>query len=180
MNAKQTLQRPFAILAICMTLAATVWGQGRGQGTGTPLQHLKQQLAKAGGNALDSNQEAALQSAISAFRNANRPTAPDSAEKAARNEYGNAILAGNVDAAKTAADKLAGLMSEQQQASLKAEAAFSIQALSVLHSDQTAALIASFGNQGLLRILASLAGPGNGLGRGMGRASGSKPAGNPR
>jgi hypothetical protein len=143
---------------------------------------LKQELNKEGAAALDSDQETALNSAITNFRKANRPAAPDSAEKTARDDYSNAILAGNNDAAKTAADKLAGVLSLRQQARLEAEAAFSIQTLSVLHSDQIAALQTSVGKEGLLRIVTSMSGPGGGFGRGMmGRgAMGSRPAGNQR
>ena len=167
-------------LALCVLLATTVWGQGRGQRANAPLQVLKQELAKAGATALDSNQESALQSAITNFREANRPAAPDSADKAARDDYNNAILAGNNDAAKAAADRLAGALSMRQQARLEAEATFSIQALSALHSDQIAALQTSVGKEGLLRIVTSMSGPGGGFGRGrMGRgATGSGPAGN--
>jgi hypothetical protein len=182
MDRKHKLYAYMVALALCVTLATAVWGQGRGQGVNAPLQVLKQELTKAGATALDSNQESALQSAITNFRNANRPATPDSAEKAARDDYNNAILAGNNDAAKTAADKLASVMSMRQQARLEAEATFSIQALSVLHSDQIAALQTSVGKEGLLRIAASLTGPGGGFGRGMmGRgAMSSRPAGNQR
>jgi len=160
-------------LALCVTVATTVWGQGRGprnnpgQRADAPLQLLKQALNKAGAAALDSGQEEALRSSIMAFRNANRQGTPDPAEKAARDDYSNAIIAGNNDAARTAADKLAGLISARQQTRLEAEAAFGIQALSILHSDQIAALQTSVGKEGMLRILASMIGPGGGFGRGM-------------
>ena len=167
--------------ALCITLATDVWGQMRRRGANAPLQLLRQQLNKAGAAALDSNQETALQSAIATFRSTNRPAAPEPAEKAAREDYANSILAGNNDAAKTAADKLAGLMSARQQIRLEAEAAFAIQALSILHSDQVSALEASVGKEGLLRIVSSLIGPAGGFGRGMmgAGAMGSRRMGNP-
>jgi hypothetical protein len=90
-------------------------------------------------------------------------------------------MAGNNDTAKTAADKLAGLMSARQQLRLEAEAAFAIQALSILHSDQVSALEASVGKEGLLRVVNSLIGPAAGFGRGMlgPGAMGSRRTGNP-
>jgi hypothetical protein len=124
-------------------------------------------LTKAGATALDSNQEAALQTAITSFRNTNQSAAPTAAEQAARDSYNNAILAGDKEAAKTAAGQIASLMAPRQQARLEAGAAFAIQALGILHSDQIPALQNSLGKQGLLRLVTALAGPGGGFGRGM-------------
>jgi hypothetical protein len=148
-------------------LAANVLGQGSGQRTNSPFQFLNQALTKAGATALGSDQEAALQTAITSFRNANQPAAPTAAEQAARDSYSNAILAGNTDAAKAAADQLASVMAPRQQTRLEAEAAFAIQVLGILNSDQVAALQNSLGKQGLLRLVTALAGPGGGFGRGM-------------
>jgi len=153
--------------ALCMALAATVLGQGSGQSTNPPFQFLNQALTKAGAAALGSDQVAALQTAITSFRSANQPTAPTAAEQAARDNYNNAILAGDTNAAKVAAEQLAGVMAPRQQARLEAEAAFAIQVLGILHSDQVAALQNSLGKQGLLRLLTAPAGPGGGLGPGM-------------
>ena len=115
---------------------------------------------------MDSAQESALTTLISTFRNANRPAAPNSAEQAARDAYANAILSGGDP--KAAADNLASVLSARQQARLEAEAGFEIQALSILHSDQIAALQNSVGKQGLLRALSSLiGGPGGRPGFGM-------------
>jgi hypothetical protein len=182
MNRKHKVYACIIALAICAALAATVWGQGRGQGGNAPLQPLKQALTKVGAAALDSTQEAALQTAITSFRNANRPAAPDADEKAARDNYNSAILAGDNGSAKTAADQLANLMAPRQQARLEAEAAFSIQVLGILHSDQVTALQNSLGKQGLLRLVTGLAGPGGGFGRGMMGAGpmNARPMGNRR
>jgi hypothetical protein len=187
---KYQLSAAIGMFALCLIATSALWAQGRGfrqSGTGAaatsdPLASLKHALNTAGAIALDASQEAALQSAITNFRNTNRRAAPDSAEKATRDDYNNAILTGNIVVAKTAADKLASVMSMHQQVRMEAEAAFSIQALSVLHNDQMAALQASVGKEGLLRIVASLTGPGGGFGRGMmGRgAMSSRPAGNQR
>ena len=173
-NRKHQLGAVFVILALCALAALPALGQGRGirqagsttQMTRDPLAFLKQALNKAGAAALDSSQETALNSLITNFRNANRPGAPDAAQKAARDEYANAILSKNQSGAIAAADKLADLMSARQRAMLEAEANFQIQALSLLHSDQVASLQSSIGNDGILRVLGSLAGPGPGLGRG--------------
>jgi hypothetical protein len=182
MNRKHKPYACMIVLALCATLATTVWGQGRGQGGSAPLQVLKQELTKAGATALDANQESAVQSAITNFRSASRPAVPDAAEKAARDNYSAAILTGNKDSAKTAADQLASLIAPRQQARLEAEAALSIQVLTILHSDQIAALQNSVGKEGLLRLVTSLAGSGGGIGRGMmGRSSmNSRHAGNQR
>ncbi len=173
-NRNHQLGAVFVILALCSLSALPVWGQGRGfrqagstaQTTYDPLAFLKQALNKAGAAALDSSQETALNSLITNFRNANKPGAPDAAVQAARDEYANAILSKHQSGAIAAADKLANLMSAHQQARLEAEATFQIQALSLLHSDQVASLQNSIGNNGILRVLMSLAGPSPGFGRG--------------
>ena len=166
MNGKHKPYACMVVLAFCATLATTVWGQGRGQWGNAPLQALKQELAKSGATALDANQESAIHSAITNFRNANRPAAPDAAEKAARDSYNTAVLAGNKDSAKTAAGELASLMAPRLQARLEAEAALSIQVLTILQSGQIAALQNSVGKEGLLSLVTSLAGSGAGFGRG--------------
>ena len=166
MNRKQAVKACLIMMVIGAALGATVIGQGRGQGANAPLQMLKQEITKAGATALDSTQESAIQAAIANFRNANQPTVPDAAEQAARESYINAILAGDKSSAKNTADQIAGLMARHQQARLEGEAAFSIQVLSILHSDQIAALQSSIGKDGLVRLVASLAGPGGGFGRG--------------
>ena len=50
---------------------------------------------------------------------------------------------------------------------MEAETGFQIQAFSVLNSDQVTALQSTIGNNGILRALQSLSGPGPGFGRGM-------------
>jgi hypothetical protein len=167
MNRKHKVYACIVTFALCAALAATALGQGSGQRTNPPFQFLNQALTKAGATALGSDQEAALQTAITSFRNANQPASPTAAEQAARDNYNNAILAGDTNSAKAAADQLAGLMAPRQQARLEAEAAFAIQVLGILHGDQVAALQNSLGKQGLLRLLTALAGPGGGFGRGM-------------
>jgi hypothetical protein len=167
MNGKHKVYACIVMSALCVALAATVLGQGSGQGANPPFQFLNQALTKAGAAALGSDQEAALQTAITSFRNANQPAAPTAAEQAARDNYNNAVLAGDTNTAKAAADQLAGAMVPRQQAMLEAEAAFAIQALGILHSDQIAALQNSLGKQGLLRLVTALAGPGGGFGRGI-------------
>ncbi len=158
--------------ALSATLLPTIWGQGRGQRNGPgprageALQMLDQQLTKAGAATLDPNQRAALQLATTTFRDSIRQIASDPAQKAARDDYNNAILAGDNHAAKMAADKLAGLMSSRQQKRLEAEAEFGIKVLSILNSGQVAALQSSVGKEGLIRILGSLVRPGSPLGGG--------------
>ena len=170
MNGKRKPRACMVVLAFWATLATTFWGQGRGLGENAPLEFLKQELTKAGATALDANQESAIHSAITNFRNANRPAAPDAAEKAAAD-----ILAGNKDSAKTAADQLASLIALRRQARL--EAALCIQVLPILRSDQMAALQKSAGKEVVPRLVTSLAGSGIGSGRGP---MNSRPSGNQR
>jgi Spy/CpxP family protein refolding chaperone len=174
MNRKFQLSAAVAALALCVIAATPLLGQVPGQRgnfqrrANAPLAFLKQALSKAGAPALSSDQETALNTAITNFRSANKPAAQNADEKAARDAYANAILTGNGDTAIGAADNLAALLSARQKTMLEAQANFEIQALSVLTSDQVAALQNSIGNQGILRVLDSLAGPGGGrFGRGM-------------
>jgi predicted negative regulator of RcsB-dependent stress response len=156
-----------AVLVFCVTIATTVWAQGRGPRANTPLHALSQALTKASATALDSTQESALQSAAADFRNAFQ-AAPNAAETSARDSYATAILAGDKVSAQTAADQLAAAMLQREQKRLEAEATFAIQVCSILHSDQIAALQGSVGKEGFLRLVTSLAGPaGPRFGRGM-------------
>ncbi len=168
MKGERTLLVGIVLLVFCTISGGTVCGQGRGQGPNPPIQALNQALAKASAAALDTTQESALQAAIAGFRSENQPPPPDAAEKTARDNYANAILAGDKASAKTAADQLAAVMAQRQQIRVEAEAAFAIQVLGILHGDQIAALQNSIGKEGLLRLLTAFAGPGGpGFGRGM-------------
>jgi hypothetical protein len=172
---KHKLSTAIGMLALCIIAAGTLWAQGRGYrqaGTGAPatsdrMATLKQALNKAGATALDSSQESSLNELITDFRNAHQPGAPDPAEQTARDAYVHAILAKDAAAATSAADNLASLLSTRQRTMMEAETGFQIQALSVLNSDQVAALQSSIGNNGILRALQSLSRPGPGFGRGM-------------
>jgi len=174
-NRKQQLGMVVVMLAALAIAAGSVWGQGRGprfaangQATTTrdPLAFLKQALNKAEAAALSSDQETKLNTLVTGFRNANKP-APDTNEQTARTNFVNAILAGDTTGANGYADQLATLLSTHQSARLKAEAGFQIQALQILTSDQFAALEKNIGKNGVLRVLQSLIGPGQGFGRGM-------------
>lgn len=177
---KYQLSAAIGVLALCVITSSVLRAQGRGfrragmaaSATGDPLASLKQALNKAGATALDSSQESALNTLITNFRNSNQPGAPDSSEQTARDAYVNAILAKDATAATTAADNLASLISARQRTMMEAEAGFQIQALSVLNSGQVAALQSSIGNNGILRELRSLSGPGPQFGRGMMGAKG--------
>jgi len=127
-----------------------------------PLASLKQALNRSGAAALDSSQETALNALITNFLNATKPGTPDGAVQAARDAYGNAILARDLKAATAAADSLADLLSARQRTMLEADANFQVQALTYLHNDQVAALQAKIGNNGILRVLQSLIRPGLG------------------
>lgn len=173
-NRKHQLGAVIVMLTLCVIVASPLWGQGRGfgpaaaaaQSTRDPLAFLKQALSKAGATALTSDQETALNTLITNFRSANKPT-QDPNEQAIRDQYANAILAGNLSTASSYADKLATLLSARQSTMLKAEADFQIQALHILTSGQVGALETSVGNNGILRVLQSLTRPGPGFGRGM-------------
>ena len=166
MDGKKLLGVCALAMALCALVTIPSWGQGSGQANSAgPLGFLKAALNKAGATALDSTQESKLTTLISNFRTANRPSAPNADEQAARDGYASAIFSGGDT--KSAADTLAGVMAARQQALLEAEAQFDIQALGYLSSDQIAALQNSVGKQGMLRILSSLAGPGGRPGPGM-------------
>jgi hypothetical protein len=164
------------LLTLCIFAIIPAWAQIRRMAQNTPgtqqqrdpLAFLKQALTKVGASALDSTQETELNTLITNFRNANKPSAPDAAEQAARHAYANAILAKDPTSATIAADNLASLLSARQRTMLEAEASFQIQALTYLHSDQVAALQSKVGNNGILRVLQSLIEPGFGPGM-MGR-----------
>jgi hypothetical protein len=166
------------LLALCLAATSPAWAQMRRMAQNSQstqqqpdsLAFLKQALAKAGASALDSSQETALNTLITNFRNANKPGTPDAAEQAGRDAYVTAILARDLTSATAAADNLASLFSARQRTMLEAEASFQIQALTYLHSDQVAALQSSIGNNGILRVLQSLARAG--FPRGMGGAPG--------
>jgi Spy/CpxP family protein refolding chaperone len=163
------------MLALCLMASSALWAQGRGfrpagmgaAATRDSLASIKQALNKAGATALDSAQEAALTALITNFRKAHQPGVPDPSTQTARDAYTSAILAKNVTAATSAADNLASLLLTRQRTMMEAEAGFQIQALSVLTAGQVAALQNGIGNDGILRVLQSLSGPGPGFGRGM-------------
>jgi len=183
-NKKHQLGMVVVMLALLAIAAGTVWGQGRGprfaangQATATrdPLAFLKQALNKAGAGALTTDQETKLNALITSFRSANKP-APDPNEQTLRDNFDKAILAGDLTSANGYADQLATLLSTRQSTRLKAEAGFLSQAIQILTSDQFAALEKSIGQNGTLRVLQSLIGPGPGFGRGMMGARGQAQA----
>jgi hypothetical protein len=85
-----------------------------------------------------------------------------------------------MNAATTAADNLASLLSTRQRSLMEAETGFQIQALSVLAGSQVTALQNSIGNNGILRVPQSLRGLGPGFGRGTMGASGQMQPANTR
>ncbi len=185
---KHQLSVVIGILALCLIASSALWAQGRGlrqAGTAAaptrdPLASLKQALNKAGATALDSSQEAALNTLVTNFRSSNQPGSSNPAEQTARDAYANAVLAKDATAATAAADNLASLLSTRQRTVMEAEAGFQIQALSVLTGNQVTALQNNVGNNGVLRVLQSLSRPGLGFGRGMMGASGQMRSANTR
>jgi len=131
----------------------------------------------AGATALDANQEWAIHSAITNFWNANRLAHRMLPKQPQEMTITPPCLPVTKTQQKRLRTQLASLIAPRQQARLYAEAALSTQVLTILQSDQIAALQKSVGKEVLLRLVTSLAGSGGGFGRGP---MNSRPSGNQR
>lgn len=121
------------------------------------------------------SQEAALDTLTTNFGNAYHSGASDPVEQTARDAYIKAILSKDSTAAMTAADSQAILLSARQRAMMEAEASFQTQIVSILNSDQVAALNSAMGNKEILRMLQSPIEPGPGFGCGLMSAGRMRP-----
>lgn len=148
--------------------------------TPDPLRGLKRALEEASAPALSTAQENALKQLLADRQAAHHNQQPDAALSAAHNAYNAAIVAGNLEAAKTQAAIIANLQTAHFKQRLEEDATFRVAVLNVLKTNaaQVTALTTKFGNDGLLRILGLVGGPG-GFG-GPGGPGGHGPGGGPR
>jgi hypothetical protein len=146
-------------LLLCLSLAATALAQHQRD----PLAGLKRAITRANAPALTTQQETALTALITAYRDA-LPDGEDAQLEAARDAFEAAILARNATAAATAAQAIATRTAALTLARLQAEATFEIAVLNNLNSGgQLTPLTTAIGNEGVLRLVGSLAG-GHGFG----------------
>lgn len=135
------------------------------------LAGLKHALEDAGAPDLSTQQEEQLKALISQARSAGGVPQDNDAVMQARKAYEAAILAGNTNAANTAAQTIANAIA----AGLQAKASFDVQALAILKSNQQQfnALTARFGSKGVFHLVDSLiGGPGGGRPFGAGNPNG--------
>lgn len=135
---------------------------------------LKHALQEAGAAALTADQETALNTLISSFRENNRPQGPSTELQAARKAYDDAILAGNADAAKAAQAQIDGLISAGAATRQQAHINFAVAAVKILTGAQVTALVQKFEEGRVVGLISSLAGGPFGPGgpRGFGPGGG--------
>ena len=130
-----------------------------------PLLILKRAITEANAPLLTGEQEAQLNNLITNFHEA-RPDEPDDVLEAAHTAWDNAILAGDVAAAKVQAAIIANHTAELTYARLQAEAKFRTDILGVLRNGgQFEPLRLKLGDERLLRLVGSLGGRPSGEGR---------------
>ena len=147
----------------------------------SPLRPLKVALADANAPELSDTQETALLALIKEFREARRDQDPDGSLLDLHRRYDNAVLTGNLDAARAAAAAIGVEVGKRTAERLQAEAAFQVAAWQVLTEEQQKALTLRIGTRGVTSLLQRLAGgpgrpggpdgppigpPGNGQGNG--------------
>jgi hypothetical protein len=160
------------LLLLC-TFVGSVAIMPASPGQPDPLGLLKLALTEAGAPALTAAQETQLNTLITSFRSA-QPTEPDAALEAARTAFDDAILAGDLTAAKAQAAIIASRIAALTSAELQSEAQFEIAALALLKAGgQLDLLNQKFGADRVLELVESLIGhpyggeqPGVGPGRG--------------
>lgn len=157
-------------------------GPGFGEGLGLRdgsgiINRLNRILTHAGAPELSAEQEDAIAALIESHRE-NRPERQrDQANADLHDSYTDAILAGDLEAAKELANQIAQLMTEHTAERLQAQAEFQIQLLGVLDpTSQLALLIEKEGTRGILRLLGPnwRRGPGGRSGFGMGGRPGNQ------
>jgi len=156
------------VLILCLGAGSLAMAQmmNRPAGQGNSLARLQRAIQQSGAPALTTEQQNQLQTLIQNYRSSQQSTDPNSAVQTARQNLENAVLRGDQNGANAAADALAGAMTANMTRRLEAQAAFEIQALTILQPQATA-LKQELGNSGLLGLLGSLAG-GPGMRAGMG------------
>ncbi len=148
-------------------LAATLPASAQGRGPGGGIDGLINALSEAGATTLSTDQQTAITSLITTFRQSQTP--PAATASSARTAYETAIIAGNKEAALAQVSTLSSEVAAANAARLSSVAAFSISVLKVLDTSQISLLVKQFGTNGVVRLIESLAGgPGMGGGRGPG------------
>ena len=158
------------MLALLSVIVGTTFALAQGPGAPRerpqpePLRGLKQALTEAGAPALSTEQESALKTLVSDFR-ANLPQ-PDESVRTAHQALDAAILSGDLAAAQAQAVAIANANAVNMTARLRAEVALKIQVLGVLKTNeaQLTALVQTFGESGVARLLGSVAGGPGGFG----------------
>lgn len=166
-------------MVLCITLASVQLAMAQGvRPTRDTLAGLKHALQEAGAAALTADQESALNTLITAFRENNRPQEPSTELQAAHKAYNDAILAGNADAAKVAQAQLDSLFAALSAARQQARITFDVSAVKILTSAQVSALVQKFDEGRVVGLIGSLAGGPGGPG-GPGGRPGFGPGGGP-
>jgi len=158
-------------------LVTLVSAQPRGrQPLGGPLDSievLRSGIEEAGAAALSSEQEKQIQAVIDSIRHTLASRQPDEALGQALSAYREAVIAGNLATAKSAAADLAAKEAENSRTRLEEQADWTIQLLALLTPDQMNQLIAQFDKEGTFQLLHRVirrptGGPGFPGGPGMG------------
>jgi Spy/CpxP family protein refolding chaperone len=170
-----------AALLLCVVVMSVQLAMAQGiRPQRDALGGLKHALQEAGAAALTTDQETALNTLISSFRENNRPQGPGEEIKAARKAYDDAILAGNADAAKAAQAQIDSLISAGAATRQQARINFEVAAVKILTSAQVTSLVQKFEEGRVVGLIGSLAGgPGGprGFGPGGGPGFGRRPDG---
>ncbi|MBS1789246.1 MAG: hypothetical protein JST85_16085 [Acidobacteria bacterium] len=174
---KMSFRAAFAT-AMLLSLSVAAFAQQRPQFD--PLGRLKQALQSANAPALSTAQEDQLKTLIQQARDAH-PGAPDPALKSAHEALDAAIFAGDQAAVDVQAAIIANLTTTMTTNRLKGHAAFTIQAINVLKSNQSQldALVQKIGSTGVVQLIGSLVGGPGGPGFGGGRPGGPGGPGGP-
>ena len=158
-----------AILILCIITASVATALAQHGFQRDPLAFLKRAITAANAPTLTTTEETQITTLITAFHNA-LPDEPDAIIEAARTAFDNAIIAGDLTAAKAQATIIANRTAVLVNTRLQAEATFKIGVLAVLKAGgQFNPLVTKFGNDRLLDILDSLT--GHGLSHGPGHGS---------
>lgn len=157
----------FLLAALTASVSAQPpWRPEPGAGAPNPVAFLKQALEQAGATALSADQEKQIQTLVDSIRQTQDAKQPNADLQGALSTYRDAVLSGNLNAAKSAAGTLADKEAAASQARLEEQAGWIIQILAILTPDQLNKLVAKFDTNGTFGILQRLTGPGM-FGRGF-------------
>lgn len=166
------------ILALTLAVGAATAMAQAGLPARDNLAGLKNALEGAGAAALTSAQESSINTLITEFRNAHKPTA-NSALQTARAAYENAILSGDSATAASQAAVIGNAQAAEMAQHESDVALFAIQVASILKTQgsQLDALISKLGSGKAVRLLLGLAGGPGGFGPGGPGRGGPGPQG---